>query len=227
MKRPKAWIAWSSGKDSAWTLHVARQQEELEVVGMLTTVTEPYDRVSMHGVRNELVEAQAHAIDLPIHRALIPALCSNEEYEAAMREVLQRAKAEGVTHVVFGDLFLEDVRDYREKKLGQAGMTPAFPLWGLDTKRLAREMVQGGLRAYITCLDSRKLPLEFAGHAFDQAFLDALPKDVDPSGENGEFHTFVYDGPMFGEPIDVELGETVEREGFVFRDVLLAKTPEP
>jgi len=220
MSRPKAWVAWSSGKDSAWALHVARQQDEMEIVGLLTTITEPYNRVSMHGVRNALVEAQGQAARLPVHRALIPVPCSNEQYQAAMREVLSQAKTGGVTHVLFGDLFLEDIRRYREAQMARACMTPMFPLWGLDTGNLARDMIRLGLRCRVTCLDPRKMPRELAGHTFDAGFLSALPEGVDPCGENGEFHTFAYDGPMFDHGIAVTLGETVEREGFVFTDVL-------
>ncbi|HPD14948.1 MAG TPA: adenine nucleotide alpha hydrolase [Planctomycetota bacterium] len=234
--RPKAWLAWSSGKDAAWALHavggtsssrVSRRgdtpptmTEEIEVIGLLTTITAPYDRVSMHGVRRELVEAQARAAGLPLHKVLIPAPCSNETYEAAMAEAMATAKSLGVSRMVFGDLFLEDVRRYREEKLAPTGIQPVFPLWGLDTRALAREMIAAGLRAYVTCLDPRKLPRELAGRPFDQAFLDALPDGVDPCAERGEFHTFACAGPMFAQPIPVRVGETVEREGFVFADLI-------
>ena len=217
--RPKAWIAWSSGKDSAWALHAARQQGEYDVVGMLTTITEPYHRVSMHGVRTELLEAQARATELPLHRVLIPAPCSNEQYEAAMAAAMQHAQADGISCMIFGDLFLEDVRNYRLAKLAPTGIAAAFPVWGRDTQQLAREMVDAGLRAHVTCLDPRKLSREFAGRIFDAAFLDELPEGVDPCGEYGEFHTFAFAGPMFRAPIQVAVGETVEREGFVFTDV--------
>lgn len=218
--RPKAWVAWSSGKDAAWALHVARQAGELDIIGLLTTITAPYDRVSMHGVRRELVEAQARAAGLPLHKVLIPAPCSNEAYEAAMAQAMAAAKSLGVSCMVFGDLFLEDVRRYREEKLAPTGIRPVFPLWGIDTRALAREMIAAGLRAHVTCLDPRKLPRALAGRPFDQAFLDALPDGVDPCAERGEFHTFACAGPVFAQPVPVRVGETVEREGFVFTDLL-------
>jgi len=218
--KAKAWVAWSSGKDAAWALHVARTAGELEVVGLLTTITEPYDRASMHGVRRQLVEAQARAAGLPLHKVLIPAPCSNEAYEAAMAKAMAAAKSLGVGRIVFGDLFLADVRRYREEKLAPTGIEPAFPLWGADTRALARGMIAAGLRARVTCLDPRKLPRELAGRPFDQAFLDALPDGVDPCAERGEFHTFACAGPMFSQPIPVRVGATVEREGFVFTDLL-------
>ncbi len=216
--KPKAWIAWSSGKDSAWALHLARQAGEVEVVGMLATVTETYARVSMHGVREELLEAQAKAVGLPLHQVLIPAPCSNEIYEAAMGAALEKAKAQGVSRVIFGDLFLEDLRAYREKRMAEIGMTPLFPLWKMDTAALARQMLGAGLRAYLTCIDPRQLPSELAGHAFDLELLSKLPAGVDPCGENGEFHTFAWSGPMFKQPIPVRRGETLLREGFLFTD---------
>ncbi len=219
MTRPKAWIAWSSGKDSAWALYQARQQGEVEVVGMLSTVTEAYDRVSMHGVRVSILEAQAEAAGLPLRKVLIPVPCTNEQYEAAMRAAMEEAKAQGVTGMVFGDLFLEDIRHYRETQLTRVGMTPFFPVWGLDTVALAEEMIAGGLHAHVTCLDPRKMPRALAGHAFDRAFLAALPAGIDPCGENGEFHTCVHAGPMFSHPLAVKVGATVERDGFVFTDL--------
>ncbi len=220
MPGPKAWIAWSTGKDSAWALHVARERGEVNVVGMLATITEDYQRVSMHGVRDELLEAQAGAAGLPLHRVLIPADCTNEIYADAMRRAMDEANSDGVTHVVFGDIFLEGVRAYREEKLAGVGMHACFPLWGLDTRVLAREMIEGGVRAYITCLDPRKVPKELAGRAYDQSLLKALPETADPCGENGEFHTFAWDCPAFHRPVEVRVGETVERGGFVFTDVL-------
>ena len=225
--RAKAWAAWSSGKDSLWALHVARQSGELEVVGLLTTITGTYARVSMHGVREELLEAQARALGLPVHRVLIPAQCSNEEYEAAMDRAVAEARAAGVRKMIFGDLFLPDVRAYRESRLKGTGIDPDFPLWGRNTAELAREMIAGGVRVYLTCLDPRKLPREMAGRAFDLSFLNDLPPDVDPCGENGEFHTFAWDGPGFARSIEVTVGETVEREGFVFTDVLPARGKGP
>jgi len=223
--RPKAWVAWSSGKDAAWALHVVRQAGELDVVGLLSTITEPYDRVSMHGVRREIVEAQAEAAGLPLHKVLIPAPCPNEAYEAAMAKAMAAATSLGVGHVVFGDLHLADVRRYREEKLAPTGIRPVFPLWGADTRKLALDMIAAGLRAHVTCLDPRKLPRELAGHAFDLAFLDALPDGVDPCGENGEFHTCVLAGPMFRRPVAASVGITVERDGFVFTDLVPCPAP--
>lgn len=228
MTKPKAWMGWSSGKDSAWALQVARRQQELTIVGLLTTVTDAYARVSMHGVREELLQGQAEAAELPLHVVRIPAPCPNEVYEAAMQEALEGAARAGVTHVVFGDLFLEDIRAYRERQLARIGMHAVFPLWRKDTATLARDMTAGGLQAYLVCVDPRRVPKQFAGRAFDEALLADLPADVDPCGENGEFHTFVWDGPMFTRPVAVEVGETLERDGFVFADLLAAvPTPRP
>jgi uncharacterized protein (TIGR00290 family) len=218
--QPKAWLAWSSGKDSAWALHTMRQSGEFEVVSLLTTLNRTHQRVAMHAVRESLVEMQAEAVGLPLVKVPIPAPCPNEIYERAMAEAMERAKAEGVSHVIFGDLFLEDIRAYREKQLAGCGMTPVFPLWRRDTRKLADEMLAGGLSAYLTCIDPRKLARGFAGRRFDGGLLAALPPEVDPCGENGEFHTFANAGPMFRETISVEVGEIVEREGFVFADLL-------
>jgi uncharacterized protein (TIGR00290 family) len=219
--RPKAWLAWSSGKDSAWALHTVRQSGEFEVVSLLTTVNRTYQRVAMHAVRESLLEIQADAAGLPLVKVAVPTPCPNEIYEQAMGEAMERARAEGVRHVIFGDLFLEDIRAYREKQLAACGMTPVFPLWRQDTRELAEEMLAGGLSAYLTCVDPRKLGDEFAGRRFDAELLAAFPPGVDPCGENGEFHTFAYAGPMFREAIPVVVGEIVEREGFVFADLLL------
>lgn len=218
--RPRAWLAWSSGKDSAWALHVTKQRGDVEVVALLTTVNRTHQRVAMHAVREALLDMQAAAAGLPLVKVPIPSPCPNEVYEQAMSEAMARARAEGVCHIVFGDLFLEDVRAYREKQLGGCGMNPVFPLWGLDTRRLAAEMLAGGLSAYLTCVDPRKLDRTFAGRRFDAALLAALPRGVDPCGENGEFHSFVNAGPMLREEIPVTPGEIVERDGFVFADVL-------
>jgi uncharacterized protein (TIGR00290 family) len=220
IQRPKAWLAWSSGKDSAWALHEIRQQREFEVVALLTTINQTHQRVAMHAVREALVEMQAAAAGLPLVKVLIPSPCSNEIYEQAMSEAMARARAEGVRHVVFGDLFLEDIRAYREKNLGACEMTPVFPLWRKDTRKLAEEMLAGGLSAYITCVDPRKLDASFAGRRFDAKLLRDLPSSVDPCGENGEFHTFANAGPMFDREIHVTPGEIVERAGFVFVDLL-------
>jgi len=220
MSRLKVWVAWSSGKDSAWALHVARQAGDVEIIGLLTTSTEAFGRVSMHGVRDGLVDAQAEALGLPLHRVSIPNPCPDNVYEEAMWKVLGDAKNEGVQGIVFGDLFLADVRRYRERQVARAGLVAHFPLWLLDTTSLAREMIRAGVSAYVTCLDPRKMPRALAGAAYDDEFLTKLPADVDPCGENGEFHTFVLDGPFFSPPVDVRVGETVERDGFVFTDVL-------
>ena len=222
--RPKAWLAWSSGKDSAWALHVIRQSSEFEVVALLTTVNQTYSRVAMHAVRECLVELQAAAAGLPLIKVPIPSQCTNEVYERAMGEAMARARAEGVLHVVFGDLFLEDIRAYREKQLAACGMTPIFPLWRRDTRELAEEMIAHGLSAYLTCVDPRKLNRSLAGRRFDAGFLRELPADVDPCGENGEFHTFANGGPMFKQAISVTAGEIVEREGFIFADFLPRST---
>ncbi len=221
MAKPKALMCWSSGKDAAWALHVARQQDTVQVVGLLTTITEDYGRVSMHGVREDILEAQAEAVGLPITKVYIPAPCPNELYEDKMRTAMTAALSRGVTRVVFGDLFLTDIRDYRAAQLAKVGMQPVFPLWGQPTRKLAAEMVGSGLRARITCLDPGKMPRDLAGAEYDKALLGGLPPEVDPCGENGEFHSCCLDGPMFCRPIKVEVGETVERGGFVFTDLQL------
>jgi|SRR6266540_22058 len=219
--RPKAILSWSSGKDSAWALHVLQQRAEVEVVGLLTTINEAFDRVAMHAVRTELLEAQAVALGIPLSRIPIPWPCSNEKYEEAMSGAVERARDAGVSIIAFGDLFLEDIRRYRIEKLAGSGLTPVFPIWGLPTDILARDMVGGGLRARLTCIDPQKLAPSFAGREFDGALLRDLPASVDPCGERGEFHTFAYDGPMFDRPVPLQAGEIVEREGFVFADFLL------
>lgn len=220
--RPKALIAWSSGKDSAWALHEVRRAGEYEVVGALTTVTETFGRVSMHGVREELLRAQHAAIGLAPVIVPIPFPCSNEIYEARMAAALSEAKAGGVTHVIFGDLFLEDVRAYREQKLAGSGITPLFPLWGRPTAALAREMIAAGVETYLVCVDLKQLSKDFAGRKFDNVLLAELPSGVDPCGEKGEFHSCVVAGPMFARRIPVAAGETVEREGFAYADLVLA-----
>lgn len=223
MKRKRVWLSWSSGKDSAWTLHVLRRQPEVEVVGLLTTLNGHFDRVAMHSTRRELLEAQARASGLPLVTVPLPWPCSNEDYEAEMGKACARAVAEGVEAIAFGDLFLKDVRQYRVEKLAGTGLEPLFPVWGLDTRALAREMVAAGVKTRLVCVDPRKLPREFAGRDLDEALLAELPEGVDPCGENGEFHSFVYGGPMFGAEIPIESGEVVERDGFVFADVKLRR----
>ena len=218
---PKCLISWSSGKDSAWMIHVLRQQHpDIELAGVLTTVNEKYQRVAMHAVRVELLQAQADALGLPLWQIPIPSPCPNEVYERAMTDAVARAVGDGFTHMAFGDLFLEDIRRYREEKLAGTGLTPIFPLFGVDTTRLAREMVAGGLKARLTCVNPKVLDRRFAGRDFDAALLDELPASVDPCGERGEFHSFAYAGPMFSQPIPITSGEVVERDGFVFADVL-------
>jgi len=214
-------LSWSSGKDSAWALHVLRNDPQVEVVGLLSTVNTAYGRVAMHSTRLELLRAQAQAVGLPLHIVPLPWPCSNEVYEAAMRKAIEDALEHGVTHIAFGDLFLEDVRAYRVKQLEGSGLEPLFPIWHEPTGPLARRMIDAGLQAVITCIDPKKLPRSFAGRRFDHALLDELPQGVDPCGENGEFHTCVLAGPMFREPLHAAVGETVERDGFVFADLLL------
>ena len=221
--RKKALVSWSSGKDSAWTLHVLRQSNEYEIVGLLTTINSNFDRVAMHGVRRELVEAQAMAAGVPLWKVPLPWPCSNQEYEAAMGAACAKAIDAGVQAVAFGDLFLEDVRQYREDRMHGIGLAPVFPLWKIDTLKLIHEMWAGGLRSRIVCLDPKKLPASCAGRDLDQQLLDEFPAGIDPCGENGEFHTFVYDGPMFAEAIAVQNGVTVTRDGFVFTDLCLCE----
>lgn len=217
-------MSWSTGKDSAWALHIICTQGEVEVVALLTTINTLSARVAMHAVRETLLEAQAEALGLPLVKVPIPSPCPNAVYEAAMEAAMRQARGEGVTHVVFGDLFLEDIRKYREEKLASSGMTPLFPIWGFNTAGLARDMVEAGLRAYLTCVDPKRLAVTFAGRLFDMNLLRDFPASVDPCGENGEFHTFAFAGPMFTKPIAVEVGEVVERDGFVFADVLPAQS---
>ena len=214
-------LSWSSGKDSAWTLRALRRDPTVEVVGLFTTFNEAADRVAMHAVRRALVLEQASAARLPLYRVELPFPCSNEQYEERTGAALARRRDAGVTHVAFGDLFLEDVRRYRERQVSAAGLEPLFPIWRPEggTAALAREMVEAGLSAVLTCVDPKALPPEFAGRSFDARLLADLPSDVDPCGENGEFHTFCHAGPMFAWPIDVRVGERVTRDGFCFADV--------
>lgn len=220
MTPPKALLSWSSGKDAAWALHILRLAEEVEVVGLLTTTNAAFDRVAMHGVREALLDAQAEAAGLPLWKVALPWPCSNETYEARMAETCARAVAEGIQVMAFGDLFLEDVRDYRIQKLAGTGLEPRFPIWSLDTAALARDMLAGGLKATLTCVDPRALNASFAGRDWDGALLAELPATVDPCGERGEFHTFVWDGPMFRNPVPFHRGEVVERDGFIFADLV-------
>ena len=224
MTKPRALVSWSSGKDSAFALHEVRRAGEIDIVGLLTTVSTAFGRVSMHGVREALLDRQIEEIGLPCRKIGIPFPCANEIYEREMTRALQQAKSEGVSCVVFGDLFLEDIRAYREGKLLALGLTGVFPLWKRDTAALAREMLEAGLSAILTCIDPRKLSASFAGRTFDEALLRELPPGIDPCGENGEFHTFVTRGPMLKRPIDVDRGEIVQRDGFVFADLRCAES---
>lgn len=216
-------LSWSSGKDSAWALHILRQQADVELVGLLTTFNEAASRVAMHAVRRELVEAQAATAGLPLWPILLPWPCSNGVYEARMGEAIERARREGITHIAFGDLFLEDIRAYRERQLAGTGIEPLFPLWGTpaDTPALAREMLAAGLRAVLTCVDPKHLDGRFVGRWFDADFLADLPPGIDPCGERGEFHTFCCAGPMFAAPIPMRVGEATLRDGFWFADLVL------
>ena len=222
MMRPKALIAWSSGKDSAWALHVVRQGGDYDVVGALTTVNRTFARVAMHGVRQQLLEMQIAAAGLKPVLVHIPHPCTNDIYEQAMAEAVAQAKADGITHIIFGDLFLEDIRAYRVEKLKETGITPVFPLWLKPTDALARDMIAGGLQAHLSTVDLKKLSADFAGRRFDDALLGDLPPGIDPCGENGEFHSFVCAGPMLSRPIPVRVGETVTRDGFAYADLLAA-----
>jgi uncharacterized protein (TIGR00290 family) len=217
--RTRILLSWSSGKDSAWALYSLRQHPDIEVAGLLTTVNEQFDRVAMHAVRTDLLRRQAESVGLPLRLVSLPFQCSNEVYEERMRVAIGAAQSDGIEGIAFGDLFLTDVRRYREKMMEGTGITPLFPLWGRPTAELAREMTTGGLRAQITCVDPRCLPATLAGREYNDDFLKALPAGVDPCGENGEFHSFAFDGPMFNRPVEFTVGDTVERDGFIFTDL--------
>jgi uncharacterized protein (TIGR00290 family) len=223
-------VSWSGGKDSAWALHLLLQQPEYEVVGLLTTINQHFGRVAMHGFRQELLQQQAEATGLPLWPVPLPWPCSNEHYESAMSAACARAVAEDITAIAFGDLFLEDIRAYREARLAGTGLEPLFPCWQIPTDQLAHEMIAAGIRAHLVCVDPRQLDARFAGRVFDEALLDELPATVDPCGERGEFHTFVSAGPMFAtggrsRSIEVRRGDVVERDNFVYADLLPAHTP--
>lgn len=211
-------LSWSSGKDSAWTLHLLGSDPEIEVVGLLTTLNSEFQRVAMHGTRLSVLDAQAEAVQLPLWIVPLPWPCSNEIYERRMTEVCNRAVGEHIDAIAFGDLFLSDVRTYREKQLEPTGLEPLFPLWEIPTAKLARDMIAHGLRAKLTCVDTRQLPASFAGREFDLALLRDLPPEADPCGERGEFHTCIYDGPMFTAPVRLQAGDVVNRDGFAFAD---------
>ena len=221
MTRPRLLLSWSSGKDSAWALHVLREQGEHEVVGLLTTLNQARGRVAMHDVRADLLHAQAEAAGVPLWPVDIPWPCSNDEYERILGACMREALRQGVTHVAFGDLFLHDIRAYRESKLAGSGLTPVFPLWGEETRGLAQRMTAAGLRAYIVCVDTRVAPPALAGSVYDGHLLRELPDGVDPCGENGEFHTFCFAGPMFARPLPVRPAASVERDRYVFTDIVL------
>lgn len=227
MGKPKALISWSSGKDSAFALHEIRRAGEFDVVGALTTVTETFGRVSIHGVRQEILRAQCEAAGLPQRIVPIPYPCPNEVYEARIGEAVAAAVRDGITHMIFGDLFLADIRAYREQKLAGTGITPVFPLWERPTPALAQAMIASGLQAHLATVDLKKLPASFAGRKFDTQLLADLPDGVDPCGENGEFHTCVIAGPMFSRPLDVVTGERVERDGYAYCDLLLTESAAP
>ena len=218
--RPRALVSWSSGKDSAWTLHVLRERADVEIVGLLSTISTTYDRVSIHGVRRSLLAAQAADAGVPLVEVPLPSPCPNDVYEAEMMRALAAARSAGVEAIAFGDLFLEDVRRYRERMLDGTGLRPLFPLWERDTRALAAEMLAAGVEAWVTCVDTRQVPPSLAGARWDAAFLAALPAGADPCGERGEFHTFVAAGPMLARPIAVRPGAIESREGFVFADLL-------
>jgi len=218
----KTLLSWSSGKDSAWALHILRRTPDVEVVGLMTTMNEVHQRVAIHAVRLELLERQAEALGLPVQVIDLPSPCTNAQYEAAMGKFVDESKRHGIECIAFGDLFLADIKEYREAKLAGTGIAPLFPLWLMPTDRLATEMIANGLRAVVTCVDPQQLPLSFAGREFNEQFLADLPNDVDPCGERGEFHTFAFDGPMFVKPGGIQKGEVVERDGFGYADLLPA-----
>ena len=215
-------LSWSSGKDSAWSLFLLRQQNEHDIVGLLTTFNQAANRVAMHAVRRNLVEAQAKAAGIPLWDVDLPWPCSNADYEDIMTETCKAATRRGIECVAFGDLFLADIRAYREKQLENSGLQPIFPVWGMPTRELANSMIKSGVRAKLTCVDPKLLAPEFVGREFDEHLLSEFPPDIDPCGENGEFHTFVYAGPMFQHDLSVDVGEIVSRDGFVFADLTLA-----
>ena len=218
----KTLLSWSSGKDSAWALHRLRRMSDVDVVGLMTTVNQLHQRVAIHAVRLELLQRQAEALGLPLQVIDLPSPCTNAQYESAMERFVEASTQRGVECMAFGDLFLEDIKEYRETKLAGTGIVPLFPLWQSPTDLLAREMISSGLRAVVTCVDPQHLPLSFAGREFNEQFLADLPRQVDPCGERGEFHTFAFDGPMFEKPVSVEIGAVVERDGFGYADFLYA-----
>lgn len=220
----KTLISWSSGKDSAWALHVLKQDPSVNVVGLFCTVNRMFDRVAVHGVRVELLKQQAESLNLPLHIIYIPYPCDNNDYLKAMNTFISQAEKEGVDCFAFGDLFLDDVRTYRETLLEETRIAPIFPIWGIPTKTLSKQMISSGLKAVITCIDPQRMALQFAGREYNESFLDDLPEDIDPCGENGEFHSFAVDGPMFQNLIEITVGETIQRDGCCFTDLLPCKS---
>jgi len=220
MMKKKTLLSWSSGKDSAWALHVLRLQHDIEVVGLFCTFNKKFERGAMHAVRSELICQQAESIGLPLQLIPIPDPCSDSEYKRIMANFIEQVKSQGIDTIAFGDLFLEEIRSYREESLVGTGITPLFPIWGIPTNELSKEMINSGLRAKITCIDPKYLPAEFAGHEYDSTFLEQIPDAIDPCGEKGEFHSFAYDGPMFKNKLNISVGETVTRDGFVYTDLL-------
>ena len=218
--KKKTLLSWSSGKDSAWALHVLQQQKDVEIIGLFCTYNEKFERGAMHGVQIELIRQQAEKTGLPLQLIPIPDPCSDAEYKTIMADFIKQVKSRGIDNIAFGDLFLEDIRRYREESLAGTGITPLFPLWGKPTGELSKEMVSKGLRAIITSVDPKSLTADFAGHVYDSTFLEQIPDSIDPCGEKGEFHSFAYDGPMFKSKLNIRVGETVTRDGFVFADVL-------
>ncbi len=223
MKR-KTLVSWSSGKDSAWALYKLQQETEIDLVGLFCTVNNEFNRVAMHAVRVELVQKQAESIGLPLEIIEIPYPCSNDIYEEIMALFVENAKKANIEHFAFGDLFLEDVRKYREEKLNGTGITPIFPIWGIPTDKLSKEMIGSGLKAVITCVDPKQIPKELIGREYNESFLNDMPEGVDPCGEKGEFHSFVFDGPMFKKHLEISVGNVVQRDGFVFVDVAEKRT---
>ncbi|MCB0414071.1 MAG: diphthine--ammonia ligase [Bdellovibrionales bacterium] len=217
--KKKIWLSWSTGKDSAYTLYRLQSENRMAVESLLTTITTDYERVSMHSTQKKCLDLQSESLGLPIVKVEIPSKCTNEIYENQFLSALNAAKTEGIDYIAYGDLFLDDIKTYRQNLHKKVEIKPIFPLWGLETKTLARQMIDLGFEAFITCIDSKKLPKSFAGRKYDHSFIDDLPDSVDPCGENGEFHTFVYNGPIFKKTISAEVGEIVERDGFIFADV--------
>jgi uncharacterized protein (TIGR00290 family) len=219
-KKKRTLLSWSTGKDSAWALHILRRQPDIEVGGLFCTINQEFERVAMHAVRIELIHRQAQSVGLPVQLIPIPQPCSNNEYETIMKNFVGQAKQQGIDCFAFGDIFLEDIRKYRETNLANSGIAPIFPLWGMPTGKLSKEMVNSGLRAIITCVDPKHLSADFAGQEYGESFLERIPANIDPCGENGEFHTFTFDGPMFKKPMNIAIGKTISRDGFIFTDLL-------